>query len=276
MTRLSRLRERARSKQTPEFDAALTAAFLAGPGWFLAHGLTGRGWSWAALALVLGILAMGLGFLLLSALLESWLDPRRAETASFALTCAAAAFWCFPRYGVYGLLPVLGGALIFTVTLLRSRPAPADAPAEALLAAAKSLPAELPPQLGGPVERALADHERIEETLRDELKDDAAIDATALRAGVAAAMQAMLERARLSARLFGAAGDGGSEKLKTAAAEARAQVEALGEQVHGAAEALLLYAAARQPAGADELRARAQSLRATTASLREIAAMERA
>lgn len=272
MSRLKPLRERAKSQTTPELDAALTAFCLAGPAWLLAHGFAGAGWGWAILCLFAGPLAMAVAFVVVAAIFDGALGKRRSELAGTFAAFAGAIGWWLSHYRLLGLIPLGVAATGFLMTWFWPKPSGLS---HELAMALAALPEELPPSITAALERAAADSERLEATLREDLIGDTAVDAIALRADIMAALRAMADRARLAARLDEAARTG-SAKLEAAASEARNQIDALAGQISSATEALLLYAAARQPAGADELRSRANDLRATTAGLQELEALERA
>ncbi len=271
MSRLGKLRSMHASSHSPEFEAAVTSLCWLAPAWFAAHGLAGGGWGWAVVAALVGTPATFLGFILAGAALASLVGRRVAEVGGLIVVLAAATWWwCLPRYGELGFVPAGVAAATFVLARLRRRRTTSIPGAVVELFA--SLPEKLPADVANAIERALHDVEQLEETLGD-LRADPEVDAAALRADVLAALRAIAERARLSGRLASAP-DRDRPRLTAAAAEAADAIEALAAQVRAASEALLLYAAARQPAGAAELRERAEALRATTAGLREIAALE--
>jgi len=265
MGRLADLRERTKGRVTKEMDAALSALFMAAPAWLVAHGMAGLGWGWAVLALVAGPVATALAFIVVGALADKMLRLPHAESIAWGVTCVAAGVWMAPRYHAWAALPLAVMVATFAFVLARSLRAPPEGLDVTIADAFAALPEKLPPAVAEPIERALGDHERIDQSLH-ELAADAAVDAPALRRDVETALRAMVDRARICARLEDAAG--GSAPLAAAAADARAQIESLAAQVRAASEALLLYAAARQPDHAD-------ALRAATRSLAELAALER-
>jgi BMFP domain-containing protein YqiC len=271
MGRLDELRARARAGVSVERDAALTALFTGVPAWFVVHRMATGSWIQALAAMVVGPMAMGVLYLGGGSILERSLGRRRADVAAWIATIGVAALWWFSRYRILGLLPLAASAIPYLVTL-RSARGPGELPRD-LASSLAGLPRDLEPALRERFDRALADRDHLEETLARELSDDGAVDSAALRADVAAALRAMLDRAVLLPRLDAAA-RGGSDKLAAAAADARGQIARLGGEISAATEALLLYAAARQPAQAETLRARADQLRATAAGLAEFADLE--
>ncbi len=269
---LDALRQRMHKDPTNSaaFDAVLEAALWSVPAVFLAHGLSTGAWGWAAL-LAVGVLPAALvAMVVLYALIGLSAPERVAEVGSWLVTAGVGLAWGHTTWGAWSALPLATCGPLFALlwwSKARARPATeAHALPEAVALALARLPDALAPALRDPIDRALADFERLDRLLGA----DFPVDEATLRADAHALLAGMAERARLAHDVAEARSDAPSTTLDEAFAAAVAGLDAQAAQMREVLEAVLVFRALRAPEHTSRLREKAEALRLTAAGLAEI------